>query len=594
MSVERQLYANLRFSCAPSVLMWRLVFWSHFGKNAAMIKCAGRPCFIRAASGVLLAACVGLAGTLFAQEVARVFLKGPYLQGPGTDTMTIKWEAATNTPSIVRYGLKGKAEEESRVERPRHLDVEVYNSVTNVSNSGETNITRVPTTNVVYLYEATLTNLRPDSVYTYWAETDSQRTPAKKFKTFAIYQGKVTFIGYGDARTNPKIHSAVTANFKRYAPDFILHTGDLVADGRRYDVWGREFFDPLANVLDEVPILPSIGNHEQDGNKYLFYLALPGKGRWYSYDIGPVHVVALDFRYDKETDEQFAFARQDLMASKAPWKVVFLHYPVFNIGGHATGWGHATYLPLFHRAKVDLVVTGHSHIYERFLPIAGQSGEATWPITHITTGGGGAPLAASYPHPALVANYATNHFVVFEATATTLKARAISTNNTVLDTFELKKRNGRPEPSYLAQVYPEEALKLFYEATPSLTGSLASAPGTNSAAPAMFTIRPLKTIEQTVQVEISLTKDSARSYELEGGPFRVTIPSVTESNKIVWARVKATGNGAGDGRAGGQLSPALMFQGRMQVGGVETVAYGQRCRVSDSAAEAASKLGNGR
>ena len=76
---------------------------------------------------------------------------------------------------------------------------------------------------------------------------------------------------------------------------------------------------------------------------------------------------------------------------------MILHYPVFNIGGHNTGWGHAAYLPLFHAAKVDLVMAGHSHIYERFRPIASKSGTESWPITHITTGGGGAPLLRFLP-----------------------------------------------------------------------------------------------------------------------------------------------------------------------------------------------------
>jgi hypothetical protein len=52
--------------------------------------------------------------------------------------------------------------------------------------------------------------------------------------------------------------------------------------------------------------------------------------------VGPAHVLALDYRLGKGNDEQFAFAQQDLMTAKAPWKVVFMQYPVFNIGGHAT------------------------------------------------------------------------------------------------------------------------------------------------------------------------------------------------------------------------------------------------------------------
>ena len=557
-----------------------------------MMKSVGRRYLFRLDCLVVGVVSLGLGAALFAQEAASVFLKGPYLQGPGTDTMTIKWEAPTNKPGIVRYGLHGKTDQEFRLETPRQLVVESDTSGTNVSSSGQTNVTHAATTNIVYLYEVTLKNLQPESVYAYSAETDGVRTPLKRFKTFAVHPRKVTFIVYGDSRSNPKGHAAVAANFKHYSPDFILHAGDLVADGRLYEAWGREFFGPLTQVLDEVPILPSLGNHEADGSKYLFYMHLPGKDRWYSFDMGPVHVLALDYRYENETDEQFAFAKRDLMAAKAPWKVVFLHYPVFNVGGHGTGWGHATYLPLLHRAKVDVVVTGHSHIYERFRPIAGQSGEASWPITHITTGGGGAPLAMSFPHPALAAHAATNHFVVIEATATTLKGRAVTTNNTVLDTFELQKQKGQPAATYFAQVYPEEALKLACEAAPSLTGSLASAPGTASAAQAMFTIRPMKTIDQPVRLEISLTKDSARSYELEDGPVRLTMPLASESNKVVWARVRArgNGNGIGDGPSGQVLSPPLNFQGRVAVGPVETVAYGQRCRVSDIAAEAAKSI----
>jgi len=536
---------------------------------------------------LLLASLGSSVFSISAEELTNVFLKGPYLQGPGSDTMTMKWEAPNDTPSLVRYGLEGKANLETRAQKPRPLSFEASGSVTNVSGSGETTVTRVTVANTVYLYEVALTNLRPDSVYTYQAESAGMQTPAKRFSTFARDQKKVTFIAYGDVRTNPKTHAAVTANFKRYSPNFILHTGDLVANGTRYELWGKEFFWPLANVLDEVPILPSIGNHEADGDKYVFYMRLPGKERYYSYDLGPVHVLALDFHYDKETDAQFAFAEKDLIASTAPWKLVYLHYPVFNVGGHATGWGHASYLPLFHRAKVDLVVTGHSHIYERFLPMAGDTGSDTWPITHITTGGGGAPLAASYPHPAIVSRAATNHFVLFEATATSLKGRVITTNNAVFDTFEWKKRNGQPEAAYMAKIYPEAAMKLFYEAAPSVNGSLASPPGADSPGEAMFTVRPLKATGRPVELEIGLMPESAPFYQLEDGPLRVTAPSANESNKVAWAKVRAVGKAAIDGRSNDLLSPPLRFQARMLVGKAETLAYGQRCRVTDAAAEAA-------
>jgi len=506
--------------------------------------------------------------------------------------MTIKWEASVNEPSVLHYGLDGKQDLSLSVGSPHLIHVVQSTAVTNL-NSAEhtTTVTRTSSTNLFYLYEADLADLQPGAAYTYSAETGGHRSTARVFRTFSRDQAKTTLIAYGDARSNPKTHALVASHFKRYSPDFILHTGDLVADGRRYELWGREFFGPLNHVIDEVPMLPSIGNHEQDGSNYLFYLQLPTEQRWYSYDVGPVHVVALDYRLEKGNDEQFAFARQDLLGSKAPWKIVFMHYPVFNIGGHATRWGHQSYLPLFHEAKVDLVVVGHSHIYERFRPVAAAEGPDSWPITHITTGGGGAGLASVSPHPALASFYSTNHFVVIEATATSLKGLTLNANNQLLDQFGWTKENGRPSASYLAEVYPEEALKLTYEAGPSLTASLASVPRKDAPAAAMFTLHPLKGCTQPVEMEIELTPASARYYRLEHGPLHVAAPAQSEPEKIVWAEVQAIDDGQPPGTGSGAqtLSHALVFQGRLKVNGVETWSYGQRCAISEATAAAATK-----
>lgn len=534
---------------------------------------------LRLAAVLLFLAGVAVAS---AQDVARAFLKVPYLQAPGSDTMTIMWESPTSKPGVVHYGLRGRLDEELRLDTPRELVVASPSSgVASVGNIS----------NTVFLYEMTLTNLEPNSVYTYSAETDGVRTPSKRFRTFGAHPNKVTFIAYGDTRSNPKLHATIAANFKRYSPDFILHTGDLVSAGKRHELWGKEFFEPLAQVIDEVPILPAIGNHEQDGINYLHYLHLPGRETaWYSCDVGPVHVLSLDYRYEKEEDEQFAFARRDLLASKSPWKIVMLHFPVFNIGGHGTRWGHAAYLPLFHQAKVDMVIAGHSHIYERFHPIAPKTAADRWPITHITTGGGGAPLYTTFPHPSLAAQVATNHFLVIEATPTSLRGRAMTTNNTVIDKFEIKKSGGRLASRYLAETYSEEMLNLAFEAAPSLTAELASVPGTTSTAQVMFTIRPIGQMKQAVELEISLTPDSAANYEIKGGPLRVTTPSPTEPGKVVWATLRATGQkkveAAGTRR---ELSPALVFQARVRAGTDETLAYGQKSKVSEAASEAAKK-----
>ncbi len=163
-----------------------------------------------------------------AEEIARTFLKGPYLQAPGADSMSIMWESPTDRPGLVRYGLKGRLDRVLRLETPRQLNGVWPTWTTNVAANGTTNVTEVSNTNIVFLYEMTLTNLRPNSIYSYAAETDGVRTPPRKFKTFGAHPREVRFIAYGDTRTNPKMHAAIAANFKRHSPDFILHTGSII------------------------------------------------------------------------------------------------------------------------------------------------------------------------------------------------------------------------------------------------------------------------------------------------------------------------------------------------------------------------------
>lgn len=368
--------------------------------------------------------------------LAAPLTKGPYLQAPGSDSITIMWETMTEEPGLLRFG-EGTA-----------LDRTV----------GPIQPTRVASAKVTFfVYEAVLTGLKPGATYRYEASVGADKSATRQFQTFSRDAAKVTFIAYGDTRTNPDKHTAVAALFRKYSPEFILHSGDLVAKGTEHERWATEFFDPLKGVIDEVPMLPSIGNHEQDGVNYLVYFHQPGDKRYfYSRDIGPVHIVTLDFHSTNATDEQFAFVQADLKASRAPWKIVLLHNPMFNLGGHASLWGHESYLPLFRETRVDLVLAGHSHLYERFRPLAPKGQPGAWAIQHVTTGGGGAPLSSAIADPSIVAAAKVHHFVLLTATRDRLDARVIDIDDKEIDRFSLRKEGGRQAPETLAAVYAEE------------------------------------------------------------------------------------------------------------------------------------------
>jgi len=367
---------------------------------------------------------------------AAPLTKDPYLQAPGPESITIMWETSSDEPGQLRFGEGTKLDHTVGPIKPVRM---------------------ASPTAAFYLYEADLTKLKPGTTYHYEASVGTDRSETKRFRTFSKDAPTTTFIAYGDTRTDPAKHTALAALFRRYSPEFILHSGDLVAKGTDHALWGREFFDPLRNVIDEVPLLPSIGNHEQDGANYIAYFHHPGDQRFfYSCDIGPVHVVTLDSRFAKASDPQYAFVQADLKASNAPWKIVMLHEPMFNFGGHASLWGHDAYLPLFHETHVDMVLAGHSHLYERFRPLVPKDQPGAWAIQHVTTGGGGAPLASSVPDPSLVSTVKCHHFIVFTATRDHLEGKCINIEGKEFDHFTLRKENGRQPKDYLAAECTEE------------------------------------------------------------------------------------------------------------------------------------------
>ncbi|HWH72504.1 MAG TPA: metallophosphoesterase family protein, partial [Candidatus Sulfotelmatobacter sp.] len=449
--------------------------------------------------------------------------------------MSIMWESLSDSTGVVRFGAGDTLDRLVKEIKPQRMR---------------------STTNTFFLYEAKLKRLKPGATYSYSVELDGCQSALRQFRTLDPKAERVQFIAYGDTRSTPSIHSAIAKRFLEYSPEFILHTGDLVARGKDYNLWSREFFNPLAEVIDRVALFSVMGNHEEDGTNYLSYFHLPGKELWYSLDAGPVHVLALDFRFAKNKDEQFRFARRDLLASRAPWKIVLIHTPLFNIGGHASNWGHTNYLPLFRETQVDLVVAGHSHMYERFRPLAPASQTNAWAITHVTSGGGGANLHTALGHPALAIQETTNHFMVFDVSRDVLQAKAIRVDGALLDSFEIKKTEGRPTADYLAQVYPEELMNLFYEVGPSLGGRVANLPARGKPTEVMLTVLPRGKTAAPAELEIGLAPESALAYELVDGPLHVTTPPWGQTN-TVWAQVQVRDGKKITQNKSSELEPSL-------------------------------------
>jgi 3',5'-cyclic AMP phosphodiesterase CpdA len=105
------------------------------------------------------------------------------------------------------------------------------------------------------------------------------------------------------------------------------------------------------------------------------------QGRYYTFTQGIVQFFALDTNENADWSNQLSWLDQELAKSKATWKIVFGHHPLYSSGMHGSSSERIELLsPLFKQHSVQLYVNGHDHNYERTQPIEGT--------TYLTCGAG--------------------------------------------------------------------------------------------------------------------------------------------------------------------------------------------------------------
>jgi 3',5'-cyclic AMP phosphodiesterase CpdA len=282
----------------------------------------------------------------------------------------------------------------------------------------------------------TLDSLKPYSQVHYRLSADGQAlSEAFTFRTAASPdQPQFTFVAFGDTRSDLVAHQKVVSSILTLAPDFLLHTGDMVADGSSASDW-TTFFSVERRLLAQAPMYGVLGNHEHGSPFYFEAFDFPGNGRWYSFDYGNVHFVALQI--DREggfaaDSEQARWLENDLAQTHQPWKIVFFHIPPHSSALHrGDEQVRAALEPILTKYHVDLVFNGHDHDYERLM---------TKGIVYIVTGGGGAPL---YPKtltdPASAYFTSTHHAVWVTVNGLRLNLAGVQTDGVRFDEFALKK-----------------------------------------------------------------------------------------------------------------------------------------------------------
>lgn len=211
-----------------------------------------------------------------------------------------------------------------------------------------------------------------------------------------------------DEATARLVDSLLTSGIAATVESVVFTLGDNAypsgEDGRR-NYFNRCFSPSWGTARIMARIRPSPGNHDYDtgtGAPYFAYFGgsggPPGKG-YYSYDVGNWHAISLNSELyfgrgsPPEARAQEAWLRSDLGDNRKECTLAYFHRPLFSSGVHG---GTPEMLPLWQilsEGGVDLILGGHEHHYERFLPQtpAGVPDSAKG-IVQIIAGTGGARL----------------------------------------------------------------------------------------------------------------------------------------------------------------------------------------------------------
>ncbi len=420
--------------------------------------------------------------------------KGPYLTDPGQTSMTISWESDMSEKAVLKYGASNC----------------LGNSLLVKSLDQRENL---------FLYSVKIEDLDPGMKYYYQVVMSDSTCAMSYFTTAPTEDASINFVAIGDSRTGHEVHQKISELIANISPDMVISMGDLVGAGGRFYEWGPHFFQPAADMIDHIPLISTVGDHDtrfDDAENFNYYFRFTEEYQkiWFSYDYGPAHFVSLDYRAYKDS-AMIEWFEKDMAQSNAKWTFVYLHRPSYNVGGHRTNWGAGIWPELYRKHKVDIVFTGHSHLYERFLPMKPTNDPDAWPVTYITTGGAGASLYESIEHENLAVTESVNHLLSIQLSEDSLKLIAYRADMSLLDQFEIVKNNdGQYNSEYLDLVKPQELMDTYMIFANRLLKIFDQLPSENTAAEQSISFKSIA-VDEDIIFKVILSEQSSEYYSIE-------------------------------------------------------------------------------
>ena len=325
----------------------------------------------------------------FSQKITR----GPYLQMSTPTSMMIRWRTDVPVASKINFGLTQNA--------------------LNSSKSDDT-----PKTEHII----TIDNLKPNAKYFYGVASGNTNLQASADNFFMTNppvgtEQKVTIWALGDMGMGTEGQKRVYQQYLNYTNKthtnlWLLMGDNAYAQGMDWEFQLRFFeYYQTDRLMKQTVLMPCPGNHDYSPttNNYIIedplvayfnIFSVPTKGEsggvasgskaYYSYDYANIHFISLD-SYGREDVDRSMFSREskqmkwlerDLKANKQKWTIVYWHHPPYTMASRNSDIEidlktiREGVVPLLDKYKVDMVLNGHSHVYERSQMMKGHYGLA--------------------------------------------------------------------------------------------------------------------------------------------------------------------------------------------------------------------------
>ena len=231
-----------------------------------------------------------------------------------------------------------------------------------------------------------------------------------------------------------EVAAQMAALREQFPFEMVLTTGDnILGDQDDPSDLARKFERPFGPLLQAgVQFYAALGNH--DGRTSHLYPPFNMNGqRYYTFRKKNIRFFVLD---TNEVDEvQLAWIEEALRSSTADWKICSFHHPLYSGGvRHGPDVELRRILePMFVRYGVDVVFSGHDHVYERLKPQKG--------VHYFVAGAGGQSERGIKPTAATAASFDQDQtFMAVEVTGDRLYFQALSRAGATVDLGVIPRR----------------------------------------------------------------------------------------------------------------------------------------------------------